>query len=107
MIIMSVFIFQKIKVQEDLQKEERELEEQRKRQLALNSKRKRDDKLKKIEAKKRRKEELAKHEDELRNKILKNFKEKEEKKEELMREDLRSKLSSRKKKLKSAVVVRW
>ncbi|XP_060563916.1 A-kinase anchor protein 17A-like [Ruditapes philippinarum] len=94
-----------IKVKEDLEKKEIELEEERKRQVDLEKQRKDEEMRKKKEAIKKKKEQLKRQEQELREKILKNWKHNEEHKQEQMREELRKKLSG-KTKLKSAVVMR-
>lgn len=94
-----------IKVKEDLELKEQELEEERKRQLELKKLQIQEEDKKKREAHKRKKEQLVKQEVELREKILKNLKSMEEHKQEQLREELRKKLSG-KMKLKSAVVIK-
>ena len=89
-------------------KKEKELEEERIRQVEREQQKLLEEERTKKEQAKQRKDMLEKEELEIRNRILKNIQLMEEKKKEKEREELRKKLSSGSTKLKSAVVMkRW
>lgn len=81
------------KVKEDLELQEKELEEEKKRQVLLEKQKREEEEQRQREALKKKKELLMKQEQELREKILKNWKTMEEKKQEQTREELRKKVS--------------
>ena len=96
-----------MKVKEDLERKEHELEEERKKQVELEKRLIEEQERKKKLLLRKKKELLMKQEKELRDKNLKNWKTMEEKKQEQMRESLRTKIKG-KNVLKSTVVMkRW
>jgi len=101
-------LFSRIKVmkqQEEVERREKELEQERLLQIELERQRQLEEERRKIEEEKRKREELQRQELELRAKILRNIKLMEEKRSEQQREDLRKKLAGTTK-LKSAVVMK-
>ena len=91
----------------DLERQELELEVERKKQVEMEKSLREEEERKKKLLIKKKKELLMRQEKELRDKILKNLKSVEEKKQEQMRESLRTKLTG-KKLVKSAVTMkRW
>ncbi|XP_074649979.1 A-kinase anchor protein 17A-like [Tubulanus polymorphus] len=93
-----------VKVQEDLVRKEKEIEEIRRKQVEEERLKKLADEKRKLDTQKRKKEKLEKQEKELRDKILLRMKAIEEKKAETQREELRKKIRG-KTKLKSAVIL--
>ena len=107
MIVLSLILLQVTKQQEEVERRERELEEERMRQLELEKLERLEAERRKLEMEKKKKEKLERQERLLREKILKNMKVVEERKQEKQREDLRKKISGTTR-LKSAVIMhKW
>lgn len=104
--LIGRLILQVIKVQEELERRERELEAHRRRQIEAAKQDKLDEERRRIEAEKRKKGDLERQELALRKKILAKMKVMEEKRGERQREELRRKVASGSAKLKSAVVMK-
>jgi len=95
-----------VKVQEEVERHERELQEERCRQIEAEKQCKLDEEWRKLEAERRKQEELDRQEHQLRHKILHKMKMIEEKRGEQQREELRKKVAGSSVKLKSAVAVK-
>lgn len=105
-VIMHASLFKVKKVREEVERRERELEQEQRKQIETEKQQRLDDERRRIEAEKRKREDLERQEQELRKKILQKMKLMEEKREERQREELRRKVASGSTKLKSAVVLK-
>ena len=95
-----------MKVQEEVERRERELEEERCRQIEYEKQQQLAEERRRLEMERRKQEELDQQEHRLRRKILHKMKMIEEKRGEEQREELRRKVAGCSVKLKSAVAVK-
>jgi len=95
-----------MKVQEEVERRERELAEERCRQIEYEERQRLNEERQRLEAERRKQSELDQQEHDLRRKILHKMKMIEEKRGEQQREELRRKVAGGSVKLKSAVAVK-
>ena len=89
-----------------MERRERELAEERSRQIEMEKLQRLNDERQRLAAERRRHEQLDEQETRLRRKILHKMRMMEEKRGEQQREELRRKVAGRSVKLKSAVAVK-
>ena len=105
-VISSGDLLQTMKVQEEVERRERELAEERCRQIEYEERQRLNEERQRLEAERRKQSELDQQEHDLRRKILHKMKMIEEKRGEQQREELRRKVAGGSVKLKSAVAVK-